>query len=89
MAKRNEIIPCETFFEYPDGRVVPFNSIPYEERLEINKEWIRRWERLFPEIYRGNEKALDSIPEATPEEIEQYYALFPEKRKDRSKLSGT
>lgn len=86
---RKDLIPCEAFFEYPDGRVVPFDSLSYEEKIEINKEWIRRWEKLLPELYRGNLEALKSIPEATPEEIEEYYKLFPEKRKNRPKLSGT
>lgn len=72
------------FMTYEDGRVVPWETLPYEERLRINKTWIDRLERVMPEYYRNHPDefgaAYEEAGETTPEQWERYYQLFPEKR---------
>lgn len=79
MAKRREITVVG-YFVYPDGKTVPMDSIPKDEMLEINKEWIRRWERNLSEVYQKYPEALAALPEVSPERREAYYELFPENR---------
>lgn len=85
MAKR-EPLTVVGFMTYEDGRVVPWDDLPYEERLRINKTWIDRLEHTMGDYYRQHpdelRRLLDNTPETTEEEWEEYYELFPEKRKD-------
>ncbi len=79
MGKRREY-KFECFFEYPDGRTVPLDSIGEEERTEINKEWVRRWERITrSEISKNPEAYRNAMMATTQEDIDEYYSLFPEK----------
>jgi len=86
---RRDLPTVTGFFVHPDGRTVPWESLSYEERLEINKEWIRRWERVLPEAYRNYPEAFAALEESGPEAKERYYELFPEKRNHRNTAVDT
>lgn len=77
---RNDLPTVTGYFVHPDGNTVPWESLTYEEKLDINKEWVRRWERVFPDAYRNYPEALAEIEEVSPEARERYYQIFPEKR---------
>ncbi len=78
---RNDLPTVKGFFVRPDGNTVPFESLTYEEKLEINKEWVRRWERILPQAYKNYPEAFAELEEVSPEARERYYQIFPEKRK--------
>ena len=72
------------FMTYEDGRVVPFESISEQERIEWNKKVIKRLEAVMPGVYQNYPEALASLTEVSKERKEAYYKLFPEKRDRRA-----
>ena len=88
MAKR-EMPTVRGFYCRPDGQAVPWESLSYEERLEINKGWIERLERVMPEQYSKNPEEFKGVPDATQKEREEYFKLFPQKRNCRKPAANT
>lgn len=79
---RGKPITATAFFSYPDGHSVPWNSLSYEERVEINKTWIARLESAMPAAFAKFPESID-LYEESEEDVENYYNFFPEKRNDR------
>ena len=81
MAKR-DFPTVKGFFMYPDGNTVPFETLPEEEKTRIYRMWAERFERVLPEVLSKNPELMKWFREyeTTPEEYEEYYRLFPEKR---------
>ena len=90
MAKRG-LPTVKGFFQYPDGKTVPFESLSEEERLRINKVWIERWERTLPEKFAKEPEMMEWLKnqKTTEREYERYFELFPEKRNLRPRAETT
>lgn len=80
---KNDLPTVKGFFVHPDGKTVPWESLTYNEKLEINKEWVRRWERILPQAYSNHPEALAELENASSEARERYYQIFPEKNRPR------
>ena len=76
---RGKPITVSGFFIKKNGETVPMETLTREEMIEINKEWIKRWEAVLSDYYSHRPEEFKKLPEATAEGKERYYSMFPEK----------